>query len=260
MRLLEGRVVLVAGAGPGLGRETALLAAAHGADVVVAARTASRLEALAQEVAALGGRALAVPTDVTDRAQCRRLADTVGERFGRLDGLVNNGFAPNRGGGLLATYDRESWLRIFDVNYFGALEVTRATVDLLAGTGDGRVVMISSMAVAEAEPSRGAYAASKAALEAQTRMLAKELGPRGIRVNAVQPGWMQGPAVDAYLARTAADRGVDTAEVAAGIVADIALGAMPTDEEVAGSVVFLLSPLARPVTGAVLVANGGHVI
>jgi NAD(P)-dependent dehydrogenase (short-subunit alcohol dehydrogenase family) len=255
--LVEGKVAVVSGVGPGLGRATAHALAGEGARVVLAARTEAYLDELAGEIEAAGGEALTVPTDITDREQCDRLAATATAELGGVDVLVNSAFVYDP---LLPfeEVDLAEWRRAYDVNVFGSLELTQATVPHLKERGGGSIVFINSMSARKVRGEDGGYASSKGALLVVARTLAKELGPHGIRVNSVLPGWMWGPPVQQYLARQAQQRGVPLEEVVAEITARIPLGEIPPQEDVANAVVFFASELARCVTGQTLDVNGGE--
>lgn len=257
MTLLEGRVVLVAGIGPGLGTEIALAAADHGARVVLGARTVSRCEELADEIGT--DRAAAVALDVTDPGSCDGAVSTALERFGRLDGLVNNAFMEGDFRRLVDA-DLDRWRSIFEVNFFGAMTMVRSAVDALSESGDGRVLMVNTMSTQRIVPRYGAYAGSKGALATVTRTLALELGERGIRVNGIHPGYIYGPNVQAYFEHQAQRRGVGPREIYDEVAAETALGYLPTAAEIAGTAVFLLSPLARPVTGQAIGVTAGHTV
>ncbi len=256
--LLEGKVCVVSGVGPGLGRRAAVALAEHGADVVLAARRESVLDEVAEEVAAFGGRVLVVPTNITDVEQCARLAGTAAAELGGVDVLVNNAFR-------MDVYqpfedvDLTAWRKIADVNLFGTLQLTQAVLPAMHERGGGSVVMVASMVARKPQPLQGGYAVSKGALLTATRVLASELGSSGIRVNAVVPGWMWGPGVELYVSMTSQARGVPAEQVMAELEERIAIGRVPTDEEVAGSVVFLASDLSAALTGQSIDANGGEV-
>lgn len=256
--LLEGRVCVVSGAGPGLGRQVALLAAAEGADVVLAARRQAVLEQVAEEVEKLGRTAVVVPTDITNAEQCAALAERTLESFGHIDALVNNAYTED----VFKTFrrvDLDDWRHISEVNVFGPLQVTKAFVPHMIEQGGGSIVFVNSMIVRKPMAQQGGYAVSKGGLLAAARVLAKELGRFHIRVNSVLPGWMWGPQVELYVRATAEQRGVAEEEVLTELTADIPLGRIPTDSDVAGAVVFLASDLAAAVTGLALDANGGEV-
>ncbi|TMB41954.1 MAG: SDR family oxidoreductase [Deltaproteobacteria bacterium] len=254
--LLAGRVGIVSGIGPGLGRAIALALAREGTDVVLAARTAPALEDVAAEVRAAGRRALAVPTDVTRPEQCRQLAEAAHGAFGRIDVLVNNAF---RSGPYepVEQASLEDWRKVFDVNLFGTLALCQAVIPFMKARG-GSIVMINSMSMRVIEPRFGGYAASKGALLTAAQTMAKELGASGIRVNSVVPGYIWGPALERYFADLARQRGTTPEAVYAEVASRTALGRIPTSEDVAAAVVFFASDLSRAVTGQALDVNAGH--
>jgi NAD(P)-dependent dehydrogenase (short-subunit alcohol dehydrogenase family) len=257
MGLLDGRAAIVSGIGPGAGRSIALAFAREGADVVLAARTAPALESVAAEVRAQGRRAVVVATDVARAEDCRRLAETAHAELGRIDVLVNNAFrsAPYDA---IETASMEDWRRIFDVNFFGSVQLTQAVVPHMKAQRRGSVVMVNSMSVRIIEPNFGGYAASKGALMTVVQTLAKEVGAHGIRVNSVVPGYIWGPALSRYFAHLAAERGITPDAVYAEVASRTALNHIPDSDEIADAVVFLASDLSRAVTGQALDVNGGH--
>jgi NAD(P)-dependent dehydrogenase (short-subunit alcohol dehydrogenase family) len=255
--LLSGKACVVSGVGPGLGRQAALALAAHGADVVLAARRQSTLDEVAAEVEALGGRTLALSTNIADAEQCERLMAVATAEFGGVDVLVNNAFRIDA----FQTFeevDLDKWRKIVDTNLFGSLQMTKAALPSMRRRGGGSVVMVASMVARRPQPLQGGYAISKGALLTATRVLAHELGGDGIRVNAVVPGWMWGPSVEIYVKMTSEGRGVPEHEVAKEITDRIPLGRIPTDAEVAGTIVYLGSELSSAVTGQAIDANGGE--
>lgn len=255
--LLAGKVCVVSGVGPGLGRQAALLLASQGADVVLAARRQATLDEVAGEVAALGGRVLAVSTDITNEEQCHRVMEAATAELGGVDVLVNNAFRYD----VFKSFedvDLTAWRKIVDTNLFGSLQMTKAALPYLRKSEHPSVVMVASMVARKPQPLQGGYAISKGALLAAVRVLAFELGAEGIRVNAVVPGWMWGPGVELYVQMTSEARGVPAQEVIDELTSRIALGRVPTDEEVAGSVVYLASDLSAALTGQAVDANGGE--
>ena len=255
--LLEDRIVLVSGIGPGVGAEVALAAAREGADVVLAARSAAMLEETAAGVRARGRRAVAVPTDVTDPAQCQRLVEAARGEFGRIDVLVHNAFLSNPVA-LVEQADLDDWRRLFEVNLFGAIRLTQLVAPLMRAQRRGSIVFVNSMSIRVIEPMMGGYAASKGALLTAARTLAKELGPDGVRVNSVVPGYIWSAKMEAYFRRLAADRGVPYEAVHEDVASRTALHHIPDSAEVADAVVFFASDLSRAVTGQSLDVNGGH--
>jgi NAD(P)-dependent dehydrogenase (short-subunit alcohol dehydrogenase family) len=255
--LLTDRVAIVSGIGPGMGRDIALACAREGADVVLAARGADKLDAVAAEVRALGRRALCVPTDIATPDDYRRLAETAQAELGRIDILVNNAF---KGGlePLMADGDLNEWRKIFDVNVFGSLQLTQAVIPHMRRRGGGSIIFINSMSMRIIEPKFGAYAASKGALMIAAQTLAKELGRDKIRVNSVVPGYIWGAALQGYFKMLAKQHDITPDAVYAEIAGRTALNHIPTSEEIADAVIFFASDLSRVITGQALDVNGGH--
>jgi NAD(P)-dependent dehydrogenase (short-subunit alcohol dehydrogenase family) len=255
--LLDQKVALVSGAGPGLGRDVALAFGREGATVVVGARDHDRVGALAAEVEGQGAKALALRLDITDRGSCRDAVSQVVEAFGRLDVLVNNAFSDGDHRRFLDA-DLDRWRATMDVNLFGTLQLTQAVAPQMVAQGDGRIVMINTMSAVRMRPGFGAYTGSKAALAAVTKILASELGGHGIRVNGVHPGYIWGDSVEAYFAHQAQKQGITPEERYREVAADTALGYLPSSAEIAEAVVFFASDMSKPITGQALGVNAGQ--
>jgi NAD(P)-dependent dehydrogenase (short-subunit alcohol dehydrogenase family) len=256
MALLEGTVVVVSGVGPDLGRAIALRCARAGADLVLAARTKARLDEVAGEVTALGRRAVAVPTDITDESSAAELAQAAVAAFGRVDTLVHNAFAipPMTP---LADADLGTFRKAYETNVLAALNLTRLLTPALA-EHDGSVVMINSAVLRHSRVTFGGYKMAKSALLALAQSLATELGPRGIRVNSVAPGWIWGGTLQWYFGYLADQRGVDRQVVYDETAALTDLRRLPEPDEISDAVVFLASPMARAITGQCLDVNCGE--
>jgi NAD(P)-dependent dehydrogenase (short-subunit alcohol dehydrogenase family) len=254
--LLQDKVVIVSGIGPGLGRSIAIRSAEQGAHVVLAARTESRLAEVAKEVTALGREALAVPTDVSDAEAAARLATATLEKFGRADALVHNALAmpPIKD---LGVVDLEAVRAAFDTNVLAALRMTRLFTPALI-ENSGSVTMINSMVVRFSQRTMGPYKMTKAALLAVAQSLATELGPRGVRVNSVAPGHIWGDSLQWYFGYLAKKRGVDPQAIYDETAANTDLRRLPLPDEIADAVVFLSSPMARSITGQCLDVNCGE--
>jgi NAD(P)-dependent dehydrogenase (short-subunit alcohol dehydrogenase family) len=254
--LLRDKVVVVAGVGPGLGRAIALQSARAGADVVLAARTASRLDEVAKEVTALGRRGLAVTADITHDGAAARLAEAAVDAFGRVDTLVYNALAMPPIADL-ADADLDAVRLGLDLNVISALRLTRLfTPALVASTGS--VVMINSMVVRYSQRTFGPYKMAKAALLALAQTLATELGPLGIRVNSVAPGHIWGDSLKWYFGYLAEKRNVEAQQIYDETAAAIDLRRLPEPDEIADAVVFLASGMARAITGQCLDVNNGE--
>jgi NAD(P)-dependent dehydrogenase (short-subunit alcohol dehydrogenase family) len=258
--MLEGKVAIISGIGPGLGQELAYVFAREGADVVLAARTKSKLE----EVAGVIGerhperRTLVWPTDISDPEQTQALVDATVAEFGRIDCLVNSAYLPPPFA-LFEDADLNEWKSSFDITVFGTLQLTQQCVPVMRDAGGGSIVFVNSMIQKKPLPTQSGYATSKGALTIAARMLAKELGAYGIRVNSTFMGWMWGPPVETYVGWQVSE-GRSKEDVIAEITKDIPLGIIPDDADCANAVAFLASDLAKVITGAELNVNGGEIM
>jgi len=243
---IDGRRLLVTGGGSGLGRAIALGAAAEGARVVVAGRRA----ALLAEVAATAGGAgevIPVEADVTDPVQVGTLMRACVDRLGGLDGVVNAAGVHSIGAS--ADLDEGELERVLGVNLVGAFRVTREAARVMFDAGGGSIVEVASLSGFGAFPGRLAYAVSKAAVVEMTRTLAAEWGRRGVRVNALVPGFVRTPIQESLIARGVLD--VEALE------ARTPLGRRADPDDMVGPALFLLSDDSRFVTGHCLVVDGG---
>lgn len=250
--ILKDKVIVVTGAGPGMGQALCRGAAREGAKVAIAARSAGAIAAIRDDIVAAGREAIAVPTDVTDAQQCRRLADETIRAFGRIDGLVNSAYF-HPPWCALETANIEDTARAFDVIALGGLRMAQAVLPQMRAQGCGSIVNISTLATRKPMPLEGGYAMAKAALAQLSRQLAIELAGSGIRVNTALMGWMDGAPLDAYFASL----GEAGAAAKAQRASEVPVGHIPCDADCAKSVYFLLSDYASEVTGAALDVNGG---
>ncbi|MFI5078353.1 MAG: SDR family NAD(P)-dependent oxidoreductase [Vicinamibacteria bacterium] len=247
MSKLDNKVAIVTGASKGIGAAIARHLADAGAAVVVNYATSKEgAESVVADITRAGGRAIAVQADVARPEQIERLFAETKQAFGRLDILVNNAgvyeFAP------LEDITPEHFHRQFDLNVLAVLLASRAAVAQFGADG-GSIVNISSFASTAAPAQTAVYSASKAAVDAVTRSLAKELGPRGIRVNAVNPGMVETEGVHAA--------GIDASDFRKQLEAQTPLGRIGQTQDVAPAVVFLASPEAGWITGETLGISGG---
>jgi NAD(P)-dependent dehydrogenase (short-subunit alcohol dehydrogenase family) len=257
---VDGMVVMIVGAGPGLGATLARRCAEDGADLVLAARSPAPLERIAEDLRATGRRVLAIPTDVSDRDQVRALADVAHDEFGRVDVLVNSAFPPGPGGPVVDMDDDalDAWRRSLDAGGYGTLLTCRYVAPLMVEAGRGAIVNVTSMTSRMAHGGRSDYAAGKAAMHRLGWALADELGPLGIRVNAVAPGAILGEGVRGWIEGNAARNGVTYEEQLAAQTHEMALRRIATEDEVANAVLFLASDFASGITGATIDVNAGQ--
>src|ERR1700693_5571798 len=246
------QVALVTGSARGIGRATARLLAQRGAAVCVNyAAHADAAEGLIAEIAATGGRALAVATDVADAAAVEAMVTRAEAELGPVTILVNNAGVAWQG--TLDTYDREMVARMRQVNVDGVIHATRAAMGGMRARRYGRIVNVSSVAaIGTALPGNAFYAATKAEVVILTRRFAMELGPDGITVNAVAPGFVRTD-------MTQRGRGATDLQGAQGrLPARAMMGRIGEPEDIANAVAFLVSPESGWITAQMLTVDGGR--
>lgn len=257
MSLLEQKVAIVSGIGPGLGRATALKLASAGADVVLAARTESRLAEVAEEVRARGVRALEVPTDLMRPEDCDSLVSRAVEEFGRVDILVNNAFSMPPFAAL-ADYRLDKIRSSFEVNLFAPLRLSQAVIPHMRTQGGGSIVMIGSVVLRKQPENYGPYKMAKHALLGMTRSLAAENGPDGIRCNMVAPGYIGAAVVDLVAQMDAASTGKEAEACKQAILDTLMLRRAPEPDEIADAVLFFASGMSRSITAQCLDVTSGE--
>jgi NAD(P)-dependent dehydrogenase (short-subunit alcohol dehydrogenase family) len=254
--MLDGKTIVVAGVGSGLGAQIGRVALREGANVVLAARTEAKLEAIASEICPDEKRVHTVVTDITEEAQCQRLADAAAERFGGIDALVQVAALDRIFGGL-AEVTRQEWMDAYELGVVGSAQVVAAAAPHMKKRGGGSVIFIGSQSSFIPLVPQIAYASAKGALMSAMYFMANELGPDNIRVNTVVATYMWGPAMENYVKESSAERGISEEEVVGEITSTMPLGRIPKDAEVAEAVIFFASDRASTITGQHLLVNSG---
>lgn len=246
---LNGRVALVTGASSGLGVQFAKALADNGAAVALVARRADRLKSLKDEIEGKGGRAVAIEADVTDHASVARAFDAAEKAFGTVTILVNNAGIAH--GGRAVEMPPEEWRKVLSTNldavFFWAQEAARR---LLAAKKQGAIVNIASVLGLAVSKGAVAYAAAKAGVVQVTKALAVELAFKGVRVNAIAPGWFVTEMNDDYLSGEAGD----------AIKREIPMGRFGNPGDLDGALLLLVSDAGSYITGATIVVDGGQVV
>jgi meso-butanediol dehydrogenase / (S,S)-butanediol dehydrogenase / diacetyl reductase len=249
---LDGRVAVITGAGTGIGAAVAARFAAEGAAVVLVGRRPAPLHDAA---AGLGGRALAIPADASAAAEMAKVLETAVARFGGVDILVAN--AGGHGPGTAADVTDDAWSQAIRANMSTGLVAARACLPELIRRR-GCVVVVSSIAGLAAAPESVGYVTAKHGLIGLARSMARDFGPRGVRVNTVCPGWVRTPMADEEMDQLAGRRGLTDRDAAYQLAtAQVPLRRPAEPAEVAAVVAFLASGHASAVTGAVLTVDGG---
>jgi len=243
---LEGQVAIVTGGGTGIGRSIALEFAKAGADVVVASRRLSVLEEVGREVTVLGKRSLAVPVDITKKAEVDNLVQRAMDEFGGIDILVNNAGTIVRAS--LLEHSEQDWDRVLDTNLKGYYLCSQAVGTRMIEQKKGNIINIASIRGITAAPGRASYCVSKAAVLMLTRVLAVELASYNIRVNAIAPGWVKTNLNEVLWGDP---------ETYKQITDPIPMGHWAELSEIASVALFLASDASSYMTGHTIVVDGG---
>lgn len=243
---LDGKTAIVTGAGAGIGRGIALMFAGAGASVVVSDLRAEAAQVVAQEITAAGGQAVGVACNVTRTEDLAAVVATAIDRFGRLDILVNNA-----GGGGPKPFDMpmEDFRWAYELNVFSVFHLSQLAAPHMRAAGGGAILNITSMAGENKNTRMASYASSKAAENHLTRNIAFDLGPMGIRVNAIAPGAIKTDALDSVL----------TPEIEQAMLKHTPLGRLGEAADIAQAALFLCAPASSWVSGQILTVSGGGV-
>ncbi|OGO18141.1 MAG: short chain dehydrogenase [Chloroflexi bacterium RBG_16_48_8] len=248
--LLEAKVALITGGNSGIGKATALLFAREGAKVVVTARREKEGEETVDLIKQRGGEAIFIKVDVTQASQVKAMVEKTVENFGGLDCAFNNAGRPGDAGAPTHEYPEDIWQQVMDVNLTGTFFCVKYELQQMVKQGKGVIVNDASIAgLRGSKEISASYVTSKHAVVGLTRSVALEYARKGIRVNAVCPGWIQTSMVEGAFQRHP--------DLETAIIDQTALGRVGTPQEVAEAVVWLCSEAASYVTGHTLVVDGG---
>ncbi len=245
--LLDGQIALITGAGragKGIGRSIALRLAKEGAKIVIADFVNEAADAVAKEIVDMGGEALAVYGSVSNPEDVEKMVQDAVDKFGRIDILVNN--AGITRDNLLVRMSEQEWDMVLDTNLKGVFVCTRAVAKLMMRQRSGKIINMASVMGLMGNAGQANYSASKGGVIALTKTTAKELGSRGVNVNAVAPGFIQTVMTEEM-----------PQDAKQGIAAQIPLRRLGTPEDVAEAVLFLSSPASSYITGQIIAVDGG---
>jgi NAD(P)-dependent dehydrogenase (short-subunit alcohol dehydrogenase family) len=244
---LTDKKALITGGSGGIGRAVALGMARYGADVAVAARTLSKVEAVAQEIRALGRKGIAISADVTDEQSVAAMVDAVVKEFSRIDILVNSAGLAIRG--LTVDFSIDNWKQIMDFNALGTFVCCRAVGKVMIQQKSGRIINMSSLRAIRGTPvGAAAYSSSKGAVDALTRTLACEWGQYNICINGLAPSLIMTDLTRSFMEEPAQKKRLTT---------PIPLGRVAVLDDVVGPTIFLASEASSFITGQIIPVDGG---
>lgn len=255
---LDGQVCVIVGAGDGIGRACAELFSRQGASVALVARNEARLGELASEVeAATGGRAIGIAADLAEPDVGSRVVDAVVQHLGRIDTVI--AVATMAGRGALVDLDLAQLRDAFEVNVIGTLDVSRCAARTMIEAGrEGAIVHVSTLGTHSLPEKQSPYTATKAAMVSASMTMAKELGPSGIRVNVVTPGYVSGEPLDQLCEHVASREGIDADAVSTRLASTAALRRHIDPDDIAQAALFLAGATGRNITGVELRVDAGQ--
>jgi len=258
---LKEKVAIVTGGGTGIGKAISLAFADEGAAVVVAARNMARLEEVANQIKAQGGRARAIQTDISDYEQIKRMINQTVEEFGKLDILINNAAAYSYNNADVPDMDLDVWYNTMEVNVSGTMLCAREAMKVMIPRQSGVIVNVSSVAGISGHPTESPYCVSKWAIIGFTEVLAIEAGKHNIRVNTISPGATRTKEFEEMIAALARRRGMSEEDMWRKLNVSNSLNRIAEPDEIARAVVFMASDDSSAMTGHnMIVSCGFHLI
>jgi len=254
---LQDKVAIVTGAGSGIGKSIATVFGSEGAMLIAASRTLSSLEETVEQIESKGGKAKAIPTDISDEHQVSHLVERVLQDYGRIDVLVNNAAAMSPRDIPVAEMDLDYWSNQINVNLTGTMLITKHVVKSMTDRQSGSIVNVSSIAGVTGNPWRSPYASSKAGIIGFTETLAMEVGPYNIRVNALTPAATATERFEANIRAKAQQKGVTYEALMEKVLRHYSLRRIATPSEVAMAALFLASDESSGITGQNLIISCG---
>ena len=253
---ISGKTVIVTGGGYGIGKQIALAFGRLGANVIVAARSLEKLENVADELRAMDTDPLSLRIDISSESDVRSMVDQIVEKYQSIDVLVNNS-AISGPTAMVPDIESDEWHETVDINLNGTFFCCKYVSRVMREAKSGNIVTLSSVAGRTAYPLRAAYCVTRWGVIGLSHTLAAELGPHGIRVNAVVPGPIEGERSENVFRTRAKVEDMSVEEVKRFFTKDISIGRMATEHEVANSVVFLASDSSSGIHGQIIQVDGG---
>lgn len=255
-RSISGKTVIVTGGGYGIGKQIALTFGRLGANVAIAARSQNKLEEVEDELRAMNTDPLALKVDISSESAVQDMVDQVVEKYQSIDVLVNNSAIAGPTA-MVPDIETDEWHEAININLTGTFYCCKHVSSAMREAKSGNIITLSSVAGRTGYPLRSAYCVTRWGVIGLSHTLAAELGPHGIRVNAVVPGPIEGERSDNVFRTRAKFENMSVDEVKRFFTKDIAIGRLPTEQEVANSVVFLASDLSTGIHGQIIQVDGG---
>lgn len=253
---LRGKTVIVTGGGYGIGKQIALTFGRLGANVVIAARSQKKLEDVEAELRAMNTDPLALRVDISCESDVQDMVDRVVDKYSSVDVLVNNSAIAGPTA-MVPDIETDQWRETVDINLNGTFHCCKYVSAVMREAGAGNIITLSSVAGKTAYPLRAAYCVTRWGVIGLSHTLAAELGPLGIRVNAVVPGPIEGERSENVFRTRAQVEDISVDEVKRFFTRDVPIGRLPTEQEVANSVIFLASEASAGIHGQIIQVDGG---